>query len=571
MELQALLERTRAELRDVRVRLELREAAGSTGNDELTKQHAATQAQLTGVIAELRDRLRFSELQLAASREEGETLARQIHELRSSLSDSQSRVAELSAARIQASHSARGEEAALEKLRQEMSRNMELTRSLDHMKHEHERLLSRKSDELQRVSERAQKAGHDLADARARVDAQNKTNQDLTDQLVSLKEQLKSAHLARRSDVHAMAALHQLQLDNQRLVKLLASTAEYEQFVAYSDESGGLSYLPPNPVTGVDGARVRLPKSACSGRDRKVYGPGREVEFWVPADAYALMSDFRHHHVPAVPMSHFHELLLKLNRIWKKRETRSIERMRAAHSHKVSELRRRLAQQTPYDEVVLSSELERLRRDLKAARAAVVGGGRRLNPSERDLLDSTLMSVEDHQRQLRLAAHANDELRIELMDKMHEVHGAFGSGAKAAADVAASEADGLSARMYDLMRDYRTKLMGLSRADSDLLTNVLRLQSRFFDAIERQLSSTKQKLARIHEIPRPAAIDETDFSGLLGGSACSQHPRHSGVTFREDTASAVTHASSRDAATKFRGKVDAFESQSDSECEYFES
>ena len=43
--------------------------------------------------------------------------------------------------------------------------------------------------------------------------------------------------------------LQQLQLDNTRLVKLLASTDEYREFAANSDASGGMTYVPPPQVT----------------------------------------------------------------------------------------------------------------------------------------------------------------------------------------------------------------------------------------------------------------------------------------------------------------------------------
>ena len=42
------------------------------------------------------------------------------------------------------------------------------------------------------------------------------------------KEQVRYLHLNRRSEAQVQALLHQLQLDNARLVKLLSSTEEYK-------------------------------------------------------------------------------------------------------------------------------------------------------------------------------------------------------------------------------------------------------------------------------------------------------------------------------------------------------
>ena len=59
-----------------------------------------------------------------------------------------------------------------------------------------------------------------------------------------------------------------------------------------------------------------------------VRGAKREADYWVPADAYAVADDFRHQHVPHVPLEVFAELLIKLNRVWKARESRQLERQK---------------------------------------------------------------------------------------------------------------------------------------------------------------------------------------------------------------------------------------------------
>lgn len=58
------------------------------------------------------------------------------------------------------------------------------------------------------------------------------------------------------AQVHSL--LQQLQLDNTRLVKLLASTEEYREFAATSDASGGLTYVPPTQVGLLCPRSIRL-------------------------------------------------------------------------------------------------------------------------------------------------------------------------------------------------------------------------------------------------------------------------------------------------------------------------
>ena len=85
------------------------------------------------------------------------------------------------------------------------------------------------------------------------------TAAELSRQLLASKEQLRAAHHARRGDAHREEALAQLQSDNARLVKILATTEEYKEFVHYADDSGGLSYVPPP-------ARQPLPSARAATR-----------------------------------------------------------------------------------------------------------------------------------------------------------------------------------------------------------------------------------------------------------------------------------------------------------------
>ena len=76
--------------------------------------------------------------------------------------------------------------------------------------------------------------------------------------------------------------------------------------------------------------------------------------------------------MPHMPMEVFAELLLRLNRVWRAREAKALERLRAKSAKKISELRRRMAQTVPYEEVLQSSETERLRRELKQMRLPLI-------------------------------------------------------------------------------------------------------------------------------------------------------------------------------------------------------
>lgn len=159
-----------------------------------------------------------------------------------------------------------------------------------------------------------------------------------------------------------------MQFDNARLVKLIGSTNEYREFASFSDDSGGLAYVPPGAgkmpdlqypldlarTEGCDGHALtqHLPTS-----ERAVKGAAHEADYWVPSDAYALANNFRRDHIPNLPMEIFADLLLRLNRIWRLREGKRLERNRAKAAKKVSELRRQAKQTAPYEDVISVNEV----------------------------------------------------------------------------------------------------------------------------------------------------------------------------------------------------------------------
>ena len=88
--------------------------------------------------------------------------------------------------------------------------------------------------------------------------------------------------------------------------------------MAYSEDSGGITYVPPPNYVPPPPSMRDTEFAAEAGmlhpnKERSVRGSGPEMEHWVPSDAYALANDFRRQHMAQMPMEIFAELLLRLN------------------------------------------------------------------------------------------------------------------------------------------------------------------------------------------------------------------------------------------------------------------
>ena len=536
---------------------------------EVQRHHAHERAlsQMQALQLELRDKLRFTELQLAGAREEGASLAATVEELRGRLGEAQSLASEQRERQRQQEPRVSELQAMVERLTAEKS---ELQASLGAQQRRVDGLAQTKESTIQlqeaKLREVREELDHSrssrhgdaqaLEAAHARAAELERSNAELSRQLLASKEQLRAAHHARRGDAHREEALAQLQSDNARLVKILATTEEYKEFVHYADDSGGLSYVPPparqplasaraatgrangggfggglshsasfaatpfstRPATPTgsragglrrpaSAATLETPAAATAGRaaaradraDRVVRGAAREVEHWVPADAHSLAHEWRRQYAPDTTADSFSELLLRLNRVWKAREGARLERQREKLGQRIGELKRQLSHGAPYEQVMHGSELERLKRELRDVRATLNTGRRRLNDGEERLLENSLASADALNAQLMHTKAEADELRRELADADAHQHAALGRGAAAAVERAVGLSDTLIERVRELIRDFQGKTVALSRTDADYFMKLLRLQAWFLENLERRLGVGREKMLGVYE------------------------------------------------------------------------
>ena len=219
------------------------------------------------------------------------------------------------------------------------------------------------SEELGRALQMHQASAAAAESADARIAELERTNGELGRQLMAAKEQLKYLHLSRRR-AQVQALLHQLQLDNARLVKLLSSTDEYKEFVAYADDSGGLTYVPPPlapkgrsagaAAAGRGSWTVEWTSVGCATRADES-GAQLEQEHW-SLDAYASPTTSVGRTCRTCRWRCLRAAASPEPRVARARgEALEWQRTKSARDRGT---RRRMAQNVPYDEVLQSSEIE---------------------------------------------------------------------------------------------------------------------------------------------------------------------------------------------------------------------
>ena len=227
-------QKTKSELAMAQMELQRRDGYVSAGGEK-----DKAMQQLQALTVELRDKCRFTELQLAGAREENGKLAASCQELRQSLSDAQGQLAGLQAhtqqqspviselqAMLERVHHEK--QALVEQLHQEQRRLEQAVSNKEFTMHLQEQKLASTAEELRRSIDAHTSSSAAVESAHARIAELERSSGELGRQLMGAKEQVRYLHLNRRSEAQVQALLHQLQLDNACLVKLLSSTEEYK-------------------------------------------------------------------------------------------------------------------------------------------------------------------------------------------------------------------------------------------------------------------------------------------------------------------------------------------------------
>lgn len=410
--------------------------------EQVQSEHTNGMREMQVIAIELRDKTRVLETQLQGAREENRRLAEQA-------ADAQRKTRE---AQLQA-------ETQTSSARHYEQRMGELQESLRTLQRERKEVIDKSYADFRRQEDglaqrelaigqlegRLRTAQHDARTAREerqleadrareqlrRFEDADHANRELSKQLGAAREQLKFLQISRRNESQLHAIVDQLQLDNARLVKILAATDEFKEFVDYADDSAGLSYIAPSASAGISAA---LRADAAQRTARPVRGAAAEKEGWVPSDAYTLANEFRHEHTPGVPPEVFADLLLRLNAVWRQREQRRVARLKERFREERARLSRRHAHALPFEVVAQEAEVERLKRELRAVRLGVGSGRRRLNETEEKLFEASLAAVESLSAQARRAARAaRSAERGRPRCAPHAPHAALGAEARDAA------------------------------------------------------------------------------------------------------------------------------------------
>jgi hypothetical protein len=181
--------------------------------------------------------------------------------------------------------------------------------------------------------------------------------------------------------------------DQERMLRLLKATSEFKDSSESAQSAGNVHYYAP--------ATKR---------------PDTNPDHWIPAEALTLADNFLEKYGNVLPERAIRKLIEDLNSLWRTREQKQVQKVRANCINDVAELRRELAARKQVDEYTTDRTISRLKTDLKTANqdlrsTAFYTGKYARGPKGLQEVEGELASVAELQRHIKHLRKENAELK----------------------------------------------------------------------------------------------------------------------------------------------------------------
>jgi len=400
-----------------------------------TYNKGASTSSLGHYISEnqdLRERLRQSEKELNDARDNIVILSRKVNEAESGIELYNTHLNKQTDINAMKTHQINRMTTQYENLNLSQKEIIERTREsnlalIHELDERNKELQNTKNLSNQRV-EKLSVASVSYNQASAKIERLEDDLDDKRREISTLKKELDEARKTiqelqqiKKSEGLAILEIEHLRADNQRLVKMLKTTKEYQEFADFADDnSGSIRFFKDSlKQTNVDSTYKRLNagQSASESVIQRLCVQESQLdekEMWMPNDAFKFAKEFRRTYNGELTDALLDKLLFELNRIWSKRENQRVQRVQAQCAHEIMKLKRKLGQSAPFNEVQAKQTINRLRNELKTSykeNRKAFDERMEKNPPGIHYVNETMKMVKDTMRVKKQLTQENNFLR----------------------------------------------------------------------------------------------------------------------------------------------------------------
>lgn len=150
-----------------------------------------------------------------------------------------------------------------------------------------------------------------------------------------LEKEINDLYISKKSEGNLMLENEHLKDDNIRLLQMLKSTNEYHDFGFLNQTlPGGIRYV------NDDAPLLKKTHHECERR-KKENQMKRDNSNWIPSEAYNIVLEYKKRHNIEIDDKLINDLLASLNKVWRERESKQMNRIKTKYQRELITIRRK--------------------------------------------------------------------------------------------------------------------------------------------------------------------------------------------------------------------------------------
>jgi hypothetical protein len=292
------------------------------------------------------------------------------------------------------------------------------------------------------------------------LELQKNLNNIQREKIIELQKKVDQLFSQKQNEGSLQNQIDHLKDDNNRLITMLKSTNEFKDF-AYLGETipGGIRYIRGNEKKTY---QTKKGKNTIQNSQKEIL----DNQNWVPTEAVEFAEEFKNKYNIDMSENLLNNLLSSLNRIWRLREIKQINRIKNQYQSEIESLRRKLAMKPSYNEFNAKKTISLLRNDLKKTRDdlrdnIVLNNKLKNNPEGIDLVDNALKVAGGFANTKKCLEKEIENLKNQLEEKNEKYpksHTVYNQGCYYMSKKAYEDIDLLEKNCNNLFKDYEEKV-----------------------------------------------------------------------------------------------------------------
>ena len=341
------------------------------------------------------------------------------------------------------------------------------------------------------------------------LENEKKINQKLQDKILELEKKIDQMFLQRESEGTLILEIQHLKDDNMRLLQMLKTTKEFKNF-AYLNETipGGVKLIKNNEeqkkiISNINNSNLK--EKSFVQKNQELLNDNQNL---VPNEAFDYAVQFKNKYNVNLNDNLINELLSSLNKIWKTKEKKEINKIKNKYQNEIIDLKRKLAMKSGYDEFISQKTISKLKKDLKKTKTdlkenIVLNNKLKKSPAGMDLVDNALKVASNFENTRKIFENEIANLKQKLAEKEQysKSHEQYNQGILWMISRSYEEINSLEKNVNELFKDYeeRVKNSNLIYEQNEIMDYNMRIISNsvkwFFNSLKQMIIDIRDKFS----------------------------------------------------------------------------